>query len=96
MPREITGEVIHVVEPGEQDEYELDKTVAGLADSRYLLVCREGGVPSVFERVVAFFKREPIRPVTLVSEEGAAEGAEIEATVEVTTVDGVYEVVEIE
>jgi len=96
MPREITGEVIHVVGPDEHGEYELDETVAELADSRYLLVCREGGVPSVFERVVAFFKRDPITPVTLVSDEGAEEGVEIEATVDFTTVDGVYEVVEIE
>ena len=95
MPREITGEVIHVVGPDEQDDYELDGTVAELADSRYLLVCREGGKPSFFERVVAFFKRDPIRPVTLVADEGAAEGTEIQATVDFTTVDGVYEVVEI-
>ncbi|MFC6757374.1 hypothetical protein ACFQER_12725 [Halomicroarcula sp. GCM10025894] len=73
MPREITGEVIHVVEPDEHDDYELDGTVAELADSRYLLVCREGGVPSFFERLVAFFKRDPITPVTLVSDEGAEE-----------------------
>ena len=96
MPREITGEVIHVVEPDEQDDYELDGTVAELADSRYILVCRKGGVPSFFERVVAFFKRDPITPVTLVSDEGAEEGTEIEATVDFTTVDGVYEVIEIE
>ncbi|WP_324663888.1 DUF7526 family protein [Haloarcula sediminis] len=96
MPREITGEVIHVVEPDEHDDYELDGTVAELAESRYLLVCREGGVPSLFERVVAFFKRDPITPVTLVADEGAEVGTEIEATVDFTTVDGVYEVVEIE
>jgi len=96
MPREITGEVIHVVGPEEQDDYELDGTVAELADSRYLLVCREGGVPSVFERVIAFFRRDPITPVTLVADEGPEEGTEIEATVDFTTVDGVYEVIEIE
>ncbi|MDS0259523.1 hypothetical protein NDI56_08970 [Haloarcula sp. S1CR25-12] len=96
MPREITGEVIHVVPPEEQGDYELDGTVAELAESRYLLVCRKGGAPSFFERVVAFFKRDPIRPVTLVSDEGAEEGTEIEATVEFTTVDDVYEVIEFE
>jgi len=94
MPREITGEVIHVVPPAEQDDYELDGTVAELAEARYLLVCREGGKPSFFERLVAFFKRDPITPVTLVADEGAEEGTEIEATVEFTTVDGVYEVIE--
>ena len=96
MPREITGEVIHVVGPDEQDDYDLDGTVAELADSRYLLVCREGGAPSFFERIVAFFKREPITPVTLVADERAEEGVEIEATVDFTTVDGVYEVIEIQ
>ena len=96
MPREITGEVIHVVGPDEQDDYELDGTVAELAASRYLLVCREGGKPSFFERLVAFFKRDPITPVTLVADEGAEEGTEIEATVDFTTVDGVYEVIETE
>jgi len=94
MPREITGEVIHVVPPAEQGDYELDGTVAELAEARYLLVCREGGKPSFFERLVAFFKRDPITPVTLVADEGAEEGTEIEATVEFTTVDGVYEVIE--
>ena len=95
MPREITGEVIHVVPPGEQDDYDLDGTVADLADERYILVCREGGVPSFFERVVAFFKRDPITPVTLVSDHGAEEGTEIDATVAFTPVDGVYDVIEI-
>jgi len=95
MPTEITGEVIHVVGPDEHDDYELDGTVAELAESRYLVVCRKGGVPSFFERVVAFFKRDPIEPVTLVADDGPEEGAEIEATVDFTTVDGVFEVIEI-
>lgn len=96
MPRELTGEVIHVVPPEEHDDYDLDETVAELAESRYLLVCREGGKPSVFERVVAFFKRDPITPVTLVADEGATEGAEITVTADFTTVDGVYDVIEME
>jgi hypothetical protein len=95
MPREITGEVIHVVPPEEQDDYDLDGTVADLADERYILVCREGGVPSFFERVVAFFKRDPIEPVTLVADADIEEGDEITATVDFTTVDGVYDVIEI-
>jgi hypothetical protein len=96
MPTEITGEVIHVVPPNELDDYELDSTVEELAESRYILVCRKGGVPSFFERVVAFFKRDPITPVTLVADEGPEEGTEIEAIVDFTTVDDVYEVIEIE
>lgn len=96
MPREITGEVIHVVGPDEQADYELDGTVAELAESRYLLVCREGGKPSFFERIIAFFKRDPIEPVTLVADADIEEGTEITATVEFTTVDSVYDVRKIE
>ena len=96
MPREITGEVIHVVPPEEQDDYDLDGTLADLAESRYILVCRKGGKPSFVERVVSFLKRDPIEPVTLVADSGVEEGEEISATVDFTTVDGVYDVIEIE
>ena len=96
MPREITGEVIHVVPPDDREEYDLDGTLADLSESRYILVCRKGGKPSVVERVVAFFRRDPIEPVTLVADDEFEEGEEITATVDFTTVDGVYDVVEIE
>lgn len=95
MPREITGEVIHVVPPEDRADYDLDGTLADLAASRYILVCRKGGKPSFFERVVSFFRRDPIEPVTLVADSGADEGTEITATVDFTTVDGVYDVIEI-
>jgi len=95
MTETITGEVIHVVEPDELDDYDLDATVKSLAESRYILVCRKGGVPSLFEKVVAFFRRDPIEPVTLIADRGPAEGAEITATVTRTDVSGVYDVVEI-
>jgi len=96
MPREITGEVIHVVPPDDREDYDLDGTLADLAEGRYILVCRKGGKPSFFERVVAFFKRDPIEPVTLVADTEFEEGEEISATVDFTTVDGVYDVIEIE
>jgi hypothetical protein len=96
MPREITGEVIHVVGPDERADYDLDGTLADLAESRYILVCRKGGKPSFFERVVSFLKREPIEPVTLVADSGVEEGVEISATVDFTTIDGVYDVIKIE
>jgi len=95
MTETITGEVIHVVEPDELDDYDLDSTVADLAESRYILVCRKGGVPSLFEKVLAFFRRDPIEPVTLIADSGADEGAEITATVTGTDVSGVYDVVEL-
>jgi len=94
MTERITGEVIHVVEPDEQADYELEGTVAELADSRYILVCRKGGAPSFAERILAFFRRQPIEPVTLVADSAAEEGAEITATVEETTIAGVYDVTE--
>ena len=96
MPREITGEVIHVVPPGDREEYDLDETLSSLAESRYIVVCREGGKPSVLDRVVSFLKRDPITPVTLVADEELTEGTEITATVDFTTVDGVYDVIEFE
>ena len=96
MPREITGEVIHVVGPEDRADDDLQETVADLAADRYILVCRKGGKPSFFERVVAFFRRDPIEPVTLVADTSVEEGKEITATVDFTTVDGVYDVREIE
>jgi len=92
MTEQLTGEVIHVVPPDQLDEYELDSTVAALAESRYLLVCRKGGRPSWLERIVAFLRRDPIEPVTLVADDGASEGAEVTVTVTETAVSGVYEV----
>ncbi|WP_254271871.1 DUF7526 family protein [Haloarcula marina] len=94
MTETIVGEVIHVVAPADADEYELDPDLRSLAESRYILVCRKGGRPSWFERVVAFLRREPIEPVTLVAETAAEEGEELSVTVRETSVSGVYEVVE--
>ena len=96
MTERITGEVIHVVGPDEQGDYDLEGAVAELAESRYILVCRKGGAPALFERVLAFLRRQAIEPVTLVADEGADEGAELTATVEPTAVAGVYDVREIE
>lgn len=95
MSERITGEVIHVVPPEELDDYELDSAVESLAESRYILVCRNGGKPSFIERIVAFFRRDPIEPVTLVADAGPPEGTELTATVEPTAVAGVYDVIEI-
>jgi hypothetical protein len=96
MAEQIAGEVIHVVPPAELDDYELDSAVESLAKTRYLLVCRKGGVPSFIERVIAFLRRDPIEPVTLVADSGRDEGTELTAVVEQTSVEGVYEVLEFE
>lgn len=91
MAETVRGEVIHVVPPGDREEHKLTADLRSLAESRYILVCREGGSPSWFERVRAFLARKPIRAVTLVSDTAASEGDEVTATVEETSVPGVYE-----
>jgi hypothetical protein len=96
MAEQLTAEVIHVVSPDDREEYDLDTTVASLAESRYLLVCRDGGAPSWVERIVAFLRRDPIEPVTLIADEGVAVGTELTARVEETAVSGVYEISKIE
>lgn len=91
MADQLTGEVVHVVPPEELDDYDLQAEVRELAESRYLLVCRKGGVPSWPERIRAFLTRQPVEAVTLVSETAAEEGEEVTATVVETGVAGVYE-----
>jgi hypothetical protein len=46
MAEQLTGEVVHVVPPEELDDYDLEAEVRALAESRYLLVCRNGAGPS--------------------------------------------------
>ena len=96
MAETLHGEVLHVVAPDEQDEYDLDREVRSMAESRYLLVCREGGIPSWGERVWAFLTRRPIEAVTLVAETAVEEGQEVTATVEETGLAGVYRVRELQ
>lgn len=95
MTETITGEVLHVVTPEERDDANMLDELATLAESRYVLVCREGGAPSIVERVVAFLKRDPIEPVTVVVDEVVEEGTEITATVRETDLPGVYDAVEV-
>ncbi|MFB6205406.1 MAG: hypothetical protein ABEJ05_02615 [Haloglomus sp.] len=95
MPRTLDGEVLHVVPPGELDDYDVEAELQALAESRYVLVCRPGGKPSWLERVRSFLTREPIEAMTLVAETGAEEGAEVTATVRETDLPGVYEATEL-
>jgi hypothetical protein len=96
MVEQLTAEVLHVVPPDDREEYDLDTRVASLAESRYLLVCRNGGAPSWIERMIAFLRRDPIEPVTLIADEGVDVGTELTARVEETAVSGVYEISKIE
>jgi hypothetical protein len=86
----IEGEVLHAIPPEELGEHDLEPELRRLADSRYVLVCRRGGHPSVFELAWAMLRRQPIEPMTVVSRAGAAEGEEVNLTVEETRIPGVY------
>ena len=96
MAETLRGEVVHVVDPAELDDYELDEELRSLAESRYVIVCRKGGSPSWFERVRSFLTRTPIEAVTLVSDRGATEGSEVTATVTETGIGGVYEATDLQ
>jgi hypothetical protein len=91
MVETLRGEVVHVVSPDELDEYDLEDELRDLAESRYVIVCRDGGAPGLFERAVAFLTRRSIEAVTLIADDPVAEGREVTATVEPTDVPGVYE-----
>lgn len=93
MTERLHGEVVHVVPPEDLDDVDLQSDLRALADARYVLVCRRGGVPSRVDRVIAFLRRRPIEAVTVVADEPLAEGEEFTATVEPTELAGVYEAV---
>ncbi|WP_255151230.1 DUF7526 family protein [Halorarius halobius] len=88
--RTLTGEVLHVVEDGEQAEYDLTDELAEMAASKRILVVREGGRPSWLERIAAFVRRDPIEAVTVVTASAAGEGQEVTAEVRETELPGVY------
>lgn len=89
--RTLRGEVIYAIEADEQADYELQERLERLAESRRILVLREGGKPSRFDRLLAFLRREPIEAVTVVTDSVAVEGDEIAARVRETDLVNVYE-----
>jgi hypothetical protein len=90
MPSVTSGSALA---PDELAEADLQPELADLAEGRHVLVCRKGGKPSWPERVLAFVRRTPIEAVTVVTDEGVAEGEEFTAQVVETKLAGVYEVV---
>lgn len=94
MVETVQGEVLHVVPPDERDDYDLDGDLRSLAESRYILVCRKGGHPSAFERIKSYLLRDPIEPVTIITERSASDGEEVTFDVRETEIAGVYEAVE--
>jgi len=93
VPETLTADVVHALAPDELEEADLQPELEALATGRHVLVCRKGGKPSWTERVLAFFRRTPIEAVTVVADEGVAEGQEFTAQVVETELAGVYEVV---
>jgi hypothetical protein len=93
MPTTFRGEVIHVVAPEDFSDYELQADLRSLADSQYLLICREGGSPSLIDRLRSFLTRRPIEAVTLISDHSTDEGSKVAAAVIPTEIGGVYEAV---
>lgn len=93
MPETLTGEVLHVIPPDDLDDAEVEPELEALAASRYILICRKGGAPSLFEFVWSVLRRRPIEAVTIVADAAAEEGAELRFTVETTELEGVYRAV---
>lgn len=96
MAETMEATVLHVVTPEELADHELEPELERLAESRYVLVCRAGGEPSIFERITSFLLRRPIEAVTLIADDGASEGEEVTATVAETDLTGVYEATSLE
>jgi hypothetical protein len=86
----IRGDVLHVVPPDELDDHELEPELRTLAESRYVLVLRRGGHPSILDLLWAFLRRDPIEAVTVVTDRRAEEGEEVTLSVEETAMTGVY------
>lgn len=90
MTETIQGQVLHVIPPDELAEHDLKPGLQELAESRYVLVLRRGGHPSILELVGAFVRRRPIEAVTVVTDQRVDEDDEVTLTVETTEMAGVY------
>ncbi|WP_435126817.1 DUF7526 family protein [Halobaculum sp. D14] len=90
MSETFSGDVLHVIPPGELGEHDRTAELQALAESRYVLVCRAGGQPSWLGLLWATIRRDPIEATTIVTDEPAAEGDQIAVPVEETELPGVY------
>jgi hypothetical protein len=90
MTETIRGEVLHVIPPDELGEHELTSGLQELAESRYVLVLRRGGHPSILALIWSFLRRHPIEAVTVVTDQRVEEDDEVTLTVEETDMTGVY------
>lgn len=96
MSETLRATVLHVVPPEKLAEHELEPELERIAESRYVLVCRRGGSPSLLDRIRSFLFRRPIEAVTVVTDAAAEEGQEVTATVTETDLAGVYEATSLE
>lgn len=90
MTETISGDVLHVIPPDELGTHDLEPELQALAESRYVVVLREGGHPSILDLLVAFIRRNPIEVVTVVTDQPVTEDEEVTLTVERTDMEGVY------
>lgn len=90
MTETIQGDVLHVVPPEELDEQDLTPGLKELAESRYVVVLRQGGHPSLLDLLWAFIRRNPIETMTVVTDRRFEEDDEVTLTVEKTDMVGVY------
>jgi hypothetical protein len=90
MTETVQGDVLHVIPPDELGTHDLEPDLRALAESRYVVVVREGGHPSLLELILAFVRRKPIEVVTVVTDRPVTEDDEVTLTVEPTEMEGVY------
>jgi hypothetical protein len=90
MVETIQGDVLHAIPPDELDEHDLTPGLQELAESRYVLVLRRGGHPSILDLIWAFIRRSPIEAVTVVTDRRVEEDEAVTLTVEETEMSGVY------
>ncbi|MFB6073285.1 MAG: hypothetical protein ABEJ88_09995 [Halobacterium sp.] len=96
MTERLHAEVVHAVPPEELADADPQPALRSLAAGRHVLVCREGGAPSWLDRITAFLFRRPIEAVTVVADDPLEEGVEFRATVEETSMAGVYDATSVE
>ena len=90
MTETIQGTVLHVIPPDELADEDLTPGLHELATSRYVVVLRRGGHPSILDLVWAFISRDPIEAVTVVTDQHVEEDDDVTLTVEATDMAGVY------
>lgn len=90
-----SAEVMHVVGPDERDDHDLTPYLERVSEDRYVLVVRKGGSPSFLDRILAFFRRDPIEAVTVIADDEYEEGDELHVTATETEMAGVFDATEI-